>query len=355
MSSTTQISYIMRAFTDSQGNSPCIGSERQCSTLTRMLKSRNPSVLLLGPRGAGKATALSSVLKKFDFHLIKVDGVLLSGNDSSALASIISQLPDELLDTAPTASFVDNIAILQRIVSDRRLTKDILIFVDEIQDFAYTKAGRVKSKQSLLYNLFDLQQHPSARLAVVGSTPRLDITGMLEKRILSRFSNRKVLFDPLIDYDTLLKVLVSKLDLAELSSVVLKNARSRLIDTMRARRSLLDLQLSRGKPISWFLELFKDMLLSPECTTRDIFSLDAFDASFREFCNAPYLNLLSECSTLELTLLSGMVRLYKKGSETFNLAMICEEYKTLEMQCSETVAVYSRTNFITVWSRQFLY
>jgi len=60
------------------------------------------------------------------------------------------------------------------------------VVLDEFDLFAHS------GKQSLLYTLFDTAQAGSTPLSIVGITSRFDAEDLLEKRVLSRFSRRKV-------------------------------------------------------------------------------------------------------------------------------------------------------------------
>ena len=62
--------------------------------------------------------------------------------------------------------------------------------LDEFDLFA------LRSKQTLLYALMDLLQQPGVRAAVVGVTCRHDAAELLEKRVRSRFSHRRLLLAP---------------------------------------------------------------------------------------------------------------------------------------------------------------
>ena len=62
----------------------------------------------------------------------------------------------------------------------------LLVVLDEFDLFAHS------GKQSLLYTLFDTAQAGSTPLSIVGITSRFDAEDLLEKRVLSRFSRRKV-------------------------------------------------------------------------------------------------------------------------------------------------------------------
>ena len=48
------------------------------------------------------------------------------------------------------------------------------------------------SRQTLLYNLFDIAQAKKAPIVVLGLTTRVDVVESLEKRVKSRFSHRYV-------------------------------------------------------------------------------------------------------------------------------------------------------------------
>ena len=52
------------------------------------------------------------------------------------------------------------------------------------------------SRQTLLYNLFDIAQARKAPIAVLGCTGKVDVVEMLEKRVKSRFSHRHVFLPP---------------------------------------------------------------------------------------------------------------------------------------------------------------
>ena len=48
------------------------------------------------------------------------------------------------------------------------------------------------SRQTLLYNLFDIAQAKKAPIVVLGLTTKIDVVESLEKRVKSRFSHRYV-------------------------------------------------------------------------------------------------------------------------------------------------------------------
>jgi origin recognition complex subunit 4 len=54
----------------------------------------------------------------------------------------------------------------------------------------------LRAKQTLLYNLFDITQSAKYQVCIIGTSARLDVTELLEKRLRSRFSCRQVLLAP---------------------------------------------------------------------------------------------------------------------------------------------------------------
>lgn len=65
-------------------------------------------------------------------------------------------------------------------------SRAVIFIIDEFDMFAS------HSRQTLLYNLFDIAQSRKAPIAVIGCTTRMNVVEMLEKRVKSRFSHRYV-------------------------------------------------------------------------------------------------------------------------------------------------------------------
>ncbi|KAF0045842.1 hypothetical protein F2P81_002371 [Scophthalmus maximus] len=85
-------------------------------------------------------------------------------------------------------SFAENLGFLLEALKkgDRSSSRPVLFILDEFDLFAHHK------NQTLLYNLFDVSQSAQAPIAVVGITCRLDVLELLEKRVKSRFSHRQI-------------------------------------------------------------------------------------------------------------------------------------------------------------------
>jgi origin recognition complex subunit 4 len=165
------------------------------------------SMLVLGSRGSGKTTmvetAISSLSRqhKDDFYTVRLSGFLHT-DDRLALREIWRQLGRETNtedEAAKVNNYADTMATLLALFSHPEeifgpqensdaiaTAKAVVIVLDEFELFAS------HSRQTLLYNLFDIAQARKAPLAVIGLTTKVDVTELLEKRVKSRFSHRYV-------------------------------------------------------------------------------------------------------------------------------------------------------------------
>ncbi|CAI9096102.1 OLC1v1032175C2 [Oldenlandia corymbosa var. corymbosa] len=161
----------------------------------------NNSVLLLGPRGCGKIPVLELVLadllKEFPdmISVVKLNG-LLHSDDNCALKEIARQLcMEHQLVFSKMASSDDNSQFMIAMLRECGLAhKTVLFVLDEFDLFA-------QGKQRLLYSLLDAMQSVTSQAVVVGVSCRLDADQLLEKRVRSRFSHRKLLFLPPVRQD----------------------------------------------------------------------------------------------------------------------------------------------------------
>uniref|UniRef100_A0A2N9IDI8 Reverse transcriptase zinc-binding domain-containing protein n=1 Tax=Fagus sylvatica TaxID=28930 RepID=A0A2N9IDI8_FAGSY len=88
------------------------------------------------------------------------------------------------------ASFDDNSQFMIAMLRECGLAHKTIIFVlDEFDLFA-------QGKQRVLYSLLDAMQSVTSQAVVIGVSCRLDADQLLEKRVRSRFSHRKLLFLP---------------------------------------------------------------------------------------------------------------------------------------------------------------
>ncbi|XP_053665372.1 origin recognition complex subunit 4 [Anopheles marshallii] len=158
------------------------------------------SALLLGPRGIGKTTLVTSVLAelyvKESFHRNSLI-VYLNGSihidDRQALISATAQMNlENAVDGKVFGSFAENLAFLLECLKagDRKKSKSVIFLLEEFDLFCS------HHNQTLLYNLFDVAQSAQAPICVLGITARLDVIELLEKRVKSRFSHRQIFLLP---------------------------------------------------------------------------------------------------------------------------------------------------------------
>ncbi|KAK8532059.1 hypothetical protein V6N12_053510 [Hibiscus sabdariffa] len=161
---------------------------------TSVTEACNNSILLLGPRGSGKVAVLelvlSDLLQQYPdvISVIRLNG-LLHSDDNCALKEIARQLcMEHQLLFSKVASFDDNSQFMIAMLRECGLAHKTIIFVlDEFDFFA-------QGKQRLLYSLLDAMQSVNSQSVVIGVSCRLDVDQLLEKRVRSRFSHRKLLF-----------------------------------------------------------------------------------------------------------------------------------------------------------------
>ncbi|CAM6089886.1 unnamed protein product [Calypogeia fissa] len=311
-----------------------------------ILDAYNNSALLLGPRGCGKTLVLERVLADLQvqhpdrFITVRLSG-LLHTDDNSALKEIARQLcvQHELL-YSKAASFSDNLHFLTAMLRECALSHKAVVFaLDEFDLFAQ------RSKQCLLYNLLDAMQSTSSQIAVVGISARLDADQLLEKRVRSRFSHRKLLFfPPLVDdafrllQDMLTVPVESNLGFSEYAAFFNSNTR----------------QLLEQESMKQLIRKFSEAELSPQslldlgfraiCNmNRDtgVLTEANFKAAGRAMRRKPKLEALRDASTLELYLLVAMNRLEGKGRDVYNFNTIFHEYEQLTVSHT-TSDKYSR-------------
>lgn len=177
-----------------------------------VLAGEGNSMLLIGPRGTGKSALVEQAIRDLSrdhstgFHIVRLNGFLHT-DDKIALKEIWRQLgremdvDDESLRNG-RSNFADILARLLALLShqdeaetmkqdcEQAVAKSVIFILSEFHLFAS------HSRQSLLYNLFDLAQSSTTPLAVLGLTPRADVIEMLEKRVKSRFGQRIVQTSP---------------------------------------------------------------------------------------------------------------------------------------------------------------
>ncbi|KAF8938520.1 origin recognition complex subunit 4 C-terminus-domain-containing protein [Dissophora ornata] len=323
------------------------------------------SCLILGPRGTGKTMlvrqAIQEVEQEFrilatddldqsmnvdetrkEFMVIHLNGMVQT-DDRMALKEIMRQLSregeSEMGNT--NTSFSDSLpSLLTFLKSGTREQYPIVFILDEFDLFAQ------HTKQSLLYNLFDVAQSAEWPIAVIGITCRMDALELLEKRVKSRFSHRHYYTFPPSTYHDYVEICQNALLLSPAD---------------------LDIQFEDGMPVSEHLDekqsfmnefnrrvkiLFEDGGFSK--VVQRIFDLMKDVRGFYRLCfgpvaelseTHPYLlpsqfyksglqqrvdnktEMLKGISLLELSLLIAIKHLVERETVTFNFEMVYDEYK----------------------------
>ncbi|KAL3636028.1 origin recognition complex subunit 4 [Castilleja foliolosa] len=307
---------------------------------TSVTEACNNSVLLLGPRGCGKIAVLELVLEDLSKEnpdmvtVIKLNGLLHSDNNC-ALKEIARQLClEHQLMFSKMASFDDNSQFLLSMLRECGLAHKTIVFVlDEFDLFA-------QGKQRLLYSLLDAMQSVTSQAVVVGASCRLDADQLLEKRVRSRFSHRKLLFLPpavndlqrLVEHILLLPTdsglpndyitafnakLHSSLDISQ--NIIADEKFKKIIDTLCYSDSTV------GHLLRILFSVVSHMDSNP-----GFLSVENFKSAVPSVQRQPKMEALKDCSILELYILVCMKRLEVKELDLCNFNSIMKaEYKSI--------------------------
>ena len=184
--------------------------------LDRSLTSKaNAAALLIGHSGCGKSALTRSVLLHLQrrhaplgrsFLAVQLSGRLHS-DDTVAMREVVRQLTVDLEIEKPsaTADFNTLLQYLRDILASSFTSTPVFFVLDHFDLFAAHKA-----KQTLLYNLCNLLQE-EYQLAIIGITQRVDCFELLEKRIKSRLSARRLHFTRIREEEQLLTILRDRL------------------------------------------------------------------------------------------------------------------------------------------------
>ena len=164
------------------------------------------SMLVIGSRGTAKTTLVETVISQLvedhreDFYVVRLNGFIHT-DDKLALREIWRQLGKEIEGDEDAISlrnnYADTLTSLLALLSHptehlttnsdpAQTAKSVIFVMDEFDLFAS------HSRQTLLYNLFDIAQSRKAPIAVLGLTTKVNVVESLEKRVKSRFSHRYI-------------------------------------------------------------------------------------------------------------------------------------------------------------------
>ncbi|TXG57275.1 hypothetical protein EZV62_018588 [Acer yangbiense] len=292
----------------------------------------NNSLLLLGPRGSGKIAVLELVLSDLlleypdTLSVIKLNG-LLHSDDNCAFKEIARQLcMENQLLFSKMASFDDNSQFMIAMLRECGLAHKTIIFVlDEFDLFA-------QGKQRLLYSLLDAMQSVTSQAVVIGVSCRLDADQLLEKRVRSRFSHRKLLFLP-PSMEDLQRLLEHVLSLPVESSLphdytVEFNGKLKNILADERFKEIINTYLNSDSTVNRLLR-FLFRAVSYMDLESGFLSLENFKTALSNIQRQPKQECIKDCSILELYILVSMKRMEVKEQNSYNFNSTMKEYKTI--------------------------
>ncbi|KAM0885878.1 hypothetical protein ACQ4PT_030045 [Festuca glaucescens] len=259
--------------------------------------------------------------------VIRLNGMLHS-DDNCATKEIARQLClEHQLSFSKMASSDDNTNFMIDMLRECGLAHKTVIFV--LEEFDLFAQG----KQRLLYSLLDAMQTLTSQAVVIGISCRLDADQLLEKRVRSRFSHRKLLFVP-SSLDGIQRLMEHLLMLDKDSSLpknYVTEYNSRLTSIFGNKKfkgilgSLTDADATTSNILRFLFRVvsYMDMesgLLSMECFTHALSCMQ----------RQPKLDSLQDLSILELYILVCMNRLEDKEQNSYNFNSIMKEYRSIQ-------------------------
>ncbi|KAA3454187.1 origin of replication complex subunit 4 [Gossypium australe] len=333
--------FIFRSLSDSPDSNY---SKLKFLISTSVTEACNNSILLLGPRGSGKVACLKlqshNASKYIRIHIlcflilyclrllmqIRLNG-LLHSDDNCALKEIARQLcMEHQLLFSKVASFDDNSQFMIAMLRECGLAHKTIIFVlDEFDFFA-------QGKQRLLYSLLDAMQSVNSQAVVIGVSCRLDVDQLLEKRVRSRFSHRKLLFLSPSKEDTerfMEHILSLPMDSSLPHNYAAEfNGRLKKILSDERFKELIDTYLSFNFTIGHLVR-FLFQAVSYMDLNAGFLSLGNFKAALSSNQRQPKLECIRDCSVLELYMMVCMKRLEVKEQTSYNFCSVMTEYKSI--------------------------
>lgn len=326
------------------------GVESQHKHLLELLKrtavhGESNSVLIVGPRGAGKTMLLNCVLNELlevkhvqeNVLQVQLNG-LLQTDDRIALKEITRQLHlENVVGDKVFGSFAENLAFLLEALKkgDRSSSRPVLFILDEFDLFAHHK------NQTLLYNLFDVSQSAQTPVAVIGLTCRLDVLELLEKRVKSRFSHRQIHLLSSFRFKQYLEIFKMQLSLPEdFTDRRFAEEWNQNIKSLCEDRSVEDVLQKHFCSSKDFRSLHMLLMLALSRVTVShpaIKPTDLLEAS--RLCTMDSkANILHGLSVLELCLIIAMKHLNDiYDGEPFNFQMVHNEFQKFIQRKSHSV------------------
>ncbi|XP_054810483.1 origin of replication complex subunit 4 isoform X2 [Prosopis cineraria] len=301
--------FIFKPFHDSPDSNH---SKLKFMISSSITEACNNSILLLGPRGSGKSAVLELVLGDLlveypdMISVIRLSG-LLHSDDNCALKEVARQLcMKHQLKFSKAASFDDNSQFMVAMLKECGLAHKTIVFIlDEFDLFA-------QGKQRLLYSLLDAMQSVTSQAVVIGISCRLDADQLLEKRVRSRFSHRKLLFLPpsMEDSKRILEHILSLPMDSSLPHDYAVEFNRKIQDILEDRRfkETFNKYLNFDSSVK---QLLRFLFCAVSCMDLQtgFLTCENFETAFSSILRQPKLECLKNCSILELYILVCMKRL----------------------------------------------
>jgi origin recognition complex subunit 4 len=214
---------------------------------------------------------------------------------------------------------------LDALKSGGKNTKSILFVLDEFDLFAH------HHNQTLLYNLFDVSQSAQTPVCIIGLSARLDVVGLLEKRVKSRFSHRQLHLLADLNFDGYVDIFRMLLTLPE-DFTDRKYAKKwqRTLKELSDSSAMKDV-LRKQFNISKDIRTLQMLLILPVChiTPSDPFLVAGhFVDSSKLLSVDSKAAMLHGVSVLELCLVIAMKHVRQiYDDEPFNFEMVFKEYQ----------------------------
>lgn len=314
---------------------------QQRDELMRLLQSalcstqENVAVILEGLSGCGKSVVLKSCLDQLASECNAFLTVWLNGyihnQDSIAFEEIIRQLKltfDDHEICSDNNSKRDEF-LTKALIECKENQLPVFVILDDFDVFAH------KAKQSLLYYLFDLQQNPAVQICIISTTTRTDSFSLLEKRVRSRFSDRRIVFPNKICEKAKAKMMFERLmTLSKPKNKVEKAYNRSITSTLKLREVqnrigvLVEMDHTCARQIeNILLSAVSELDNCKPRMTKEVF-LHAIESQFSE---PAFVNVLKDCCLTQLLIVCAMVRLsLMKKRKSYNFVMIMEEICTNE-------------------------
>ncbi|XP_039812339.1 origin of replication complex subunit 4 isoform X2 [Panicum virgatum] len=258
---------------------------------------------------------------------IRLNGMLHS-DDNCATKEISRQLClEHQLSFSKMASSDDNTEFIIDMLRECGLAhKTILFILEEFDLFA-------QGKQRLLYSLLDAMQSLTSQAVVIGVSCRLDADQLLEKRVRSRFSHRKLLFVPssLEDTQRLVEHLLILANDSGLPANYVTDYNSRLTNIFSDKKfkgilnSLMDADATTSSILRFLFRAVSYMDMKS-----GFLSMESFLKACSSMQRQPKMDSLQDLSILELYILVCMHRLEDKEQSSYNFTSIMKEYRSIQ-------------------------